>query len=460
MEAVDFDVLDAEACHATDSDSHSSGDEEEVVEPQADVSAPPSSTQLVAAAPVPAPSSVVPRSSGSSGSSSKLLSREDVLACVYNLGSAIQMTNQNLNSLINECTTIKETVKKQEQTQEEHTRKIDDIATQLSELQRGQRQVSAVKKSRELRLLLDFIVYYGMDSVNGVVVAFPSEVDRTLCIVVNVVLLHAAMNALCKSQVSAASWRRKEVHLLLSKLDVVDFRKQASTRGTYYDSFQRLFAVEHSSKSKVYDNYVAIEADHFFHAVATARKSTSQLPARVERDVKTHLFSPPLRKVVSVESSKYDEDDGAQQVLDTKMAWGHEVQREVLTLPVVRRFFKRMYELAEHSGERGFTGQDMAVPAAMWEQPSFHFFGLGAVFSNAGRPRMSLVAVNDPSSSSSEEEEEDEPEEDEEYEHTVPQPRGKQPPFAHPGFAAPAAKPHARTMTTQPNAPAAKRVKK
>jgi hypothetical protein len=328
--------------------------------------------------------------------------------------------------------------------------------------------VSAVKKSRELRLLLEFIVNYGMDSVNGVVVAFPVEINNTLCLVVNVVLLHAAMTALCKSQVSGTSWRRKEVHLLLSKLDIVDFRKQASTRGTYYDALQRLFAVNHASKTKVYDNYVAIEADHFFHAVATAKKSSSQLSPRVERDVKAHLFAASLRKVASVEAAKYDEEDGAQPMLDTKMAWGHEVQREVLCQPAVRRFFKRMYELAEQSGERGFTGGDLVVPATVWEQSSFHFFGLAPIFSNPGRPRLSLVTTTESSSSSGSSSEgedgEDEDDGDEDFEHTVVAPRGGKPAsFQNPGFGTPAVSGGSkapRAASAEAGAPPAKRSRK
>lgn len=255
---------------------------------------------------------------------------------------------------------------------------------------------TAVKNNRELRLLLEFIVTYGMDSVRGIVVAFPFMVEDVLCVVVNVPLLFHAMKAFIPGQLKAGGsnkrtkspgWTCNDVKVQLHKLEFLDYKK-CENREEYFHEFERTFgAVEKDLKRPPLDNYVVLYGDKFYYAYRTCRDNPTFLKPWVERDVVANKCKGGLLKLVDKDAARVHNDDELDAALDTKMAWGHEVQEEVLAAPAVRTFFKRMYELTGTASTQDAATQ--ALVAEKWTKP-FHFMGIKPVMAREVRTRRWL----------------------------------------------------------------------
>lgn len=291
-----------------------------------------------------------------------------------------------------ELQTKQETLQDKQEVMQQSIEKMERTMQDMRE------ENTAVKNNRELRLLLEFIVQYGMDSVRGVVVAFPFVVEGALCLVVNVPLLFGAMKAFIPHQLTAAAtaqkgkktkssgWTRRDVFVQLLKLEFLDYKK-CHNKNELFDLFESVFGVEerHAKRNNL-DNYVVLLADKLLYAYRTCKENHTFLKPWVERDVMAQRFKGGLSKVISEDAAEWKADD--EPALDTKMAWGHEVQKEVLRSKGVRLFYQRMYELAGTGGSSSSSAApappppDLGTEALMaekWKRP-FHFMGLKPVF--------------------------------------------------------------------------------
>jgi hypothetical protein len=285
-----------------------------------------------------------------------------------------------------ELQTKQETLQDKQEVMQQSIEKMERTMQEMRE------ENTAVKNNRELRLLLEFIVHYGMDSVRGIVAAFPFMVEGALCLVVNVPLLFGAMKAFIPHQLTAAAassnkgkkskssgWTRRDVLVQLLKLEFLDYKK-CHNKNELFDMFEAVFgAEERHAKRNNMDNYVVLLADKLFYAYRTCKENHTFLKPWAERDVLAQRFKGGLSKVINEDAAEWKSDD--EPALDVKMAWGHEVQKEVLRTKAVRLFYKRMYELAAAAGESG-CGRDSATEELMaekWKRP-FHFMGLKPVF--------------------------------------------------------------------------------
>jgi regulator of replication initiation timing len=314
-------------------------------------------------------------------------------------------------TLQEEQATLQEEQKHLQVNQEKMKESIEKMERTMQEMRE---ENAAVKKNAILRLMIEFMVTYGMDSQRGIVVAFPFIVEGALCLVVSVPLLLHAMKAFIPHQLTASSasmpkrgkstgWTRADVRAQLIQLDFLNY-KNSYMRDELFDQFESVFAVaEKASKPKRnthLDNYVPLYADKFFHAYRTCKEYHTFIKPWKEGEVTSQKMKGGLTTVISTASMTAnvapvygdDEEEGGEQEeawqehLNGKMAWGHEVQKEVLRRGAIRQFYKQMYELAA-----GPSPEMQALVAQKWMKP-FHFMGLKPVVGVAVKSRRLLVA--------------------------------------------------------------------
>jgi len=321
-------------------------------------------------------------------------------------------------TLQEEQATLQEEQKHLQVNQEKMQESIEKMERTMQEMRE---ENAAVKKNAILRLMIEFMVTYGMDSQRGIVVAFPFVVEGALCLVVSVPLLLHAMKAFIPHQLTASSasmpkrgkstgWTRADVRAQLIQLDFLNY-KNSYMRDELFDQFESVFAVpEKATKPKRnthLDSYVPLYADKFFHAYRTCKEYHTFIKPWKAGEVESQKMKGGLTTVISTASMTAnvaplygDEEEeggegggeeggearGRQPHLDGKMAWGHEVQKEVLRRGAIRQFYKQMYELAA-----GPSPEMQALVAQKWMKP-FHFMGLKPVVGVAVKSRRSLVA--------------------------------------------------------------------
>ena len=312
-------------------------------------------------------------------------------------------------TLQEEQATLQEEQKHLQVNQEKMQESIEKMERTMQEMRE---ENAAAKKNAILRLMIEFMVTYGMDSQRGIVVAFPFIVEGALCLVVSVPLLLHAMKAFIPHQLTASSasmpkrgkstgWTRADVRAQLIQLDFLNY-KNSYMRDELFDQFESVFAVaEKATKPKRnthLDSYVPLYADKFFHAYRTCKEYHTFIKPWKEGEVESQKMKGGLTTVISTASmtanvapsygdeEEEEEGGGRQQHLDGKMAWGHEVQKEVLRRGAIRQFYKQMYELAA-----GPSPEMQALVAQKWMKP-FHFMGLKPVVGVAVKSRRSLVA--------------------------------------------------------------------
>ena len=314
-------------------------------------------------------------------------------------------------TLQEEQATLQEEQKHLQVNQEKMQESIEKMERTMQEMRE---ENAAVKKNAILRLMIEFMVTYGLDSQRGIVVAFPFVVEGALCLVVSVPLLLHAMKAFIPHQLTASSasmpkrgkstgWTRADVRAQLIQLDFLNY-KNSYMRDELFDQFESVFAVaEKATKPKRnthLDSYVPLYADKFFHAYRTCKEYHTFIKPWKEGEVESQKMKGGLTTVISTasmtanvapsygdeEGGEEEEARGRQQHLDGKMAWGHEVQKEVLRRGAIRQFYKQMYELAA-----GPSPEMQALVAQKWMKP-FHFMGLKPVVGVAVKSRRSLVA--------------------------------------------------------------------
>lgn len=313
-------------------------------------------------------------------------------------------------ALQREQATLQREQKHLQSKQEKMQESIEKMERSMQEMRE---ENAAVKKNAVLRLILEFLVTYGLDSQRGIVVAFPFVIEGALCLVVSVPLLLHAMKAFIPHQLTASSasmqkrgkssgWTRADVRSQLIQLDFLNY-KNSYMRDQLFDQFESVFGVvEKTSKRGTHiDSYVPLYADKFFHAYRTCKEYHTFIKPWKEDEVERQKMKGGLTTVISTasmtagmrpdlgEDDEEEEEDGGRERderLDNKMAWGYEVQKEVLRRGAIRMFYKQMYELAA-----GPSPETQALVAQKWMKP-FHFMGLKPVVGATVRSRRFLVA--------------------------------------------------------------------
>lgn len=267
---------------------------------------------------------------------------------------------------------VKETRQEMEQRMEQFERNLQQIQHGQSEIKQKQNRVGCVADSRTLRALVEYIVDFGMDTTRGHVVAYPVFIDRSKkpYVAICTHLVFAGMTALFKAEYS--SLNRSTVNTLLRKLDYVQMTKELGKQLT------SLFAVRPLNNQSPDKMFVVVDVEHFWNAYQTCRESAPQLNKRLARDFRVMQATP--RCVWVDDAAKWESDRSKNAVLDGKMAWNSQVQREVLENKAVRKFFKCILKL------RGGDGKlELKSP--------FHFRGLVPVSTQecAVKTRQELV---------------------------------------------------------------------
>jgi uncharacterized membrane protein YgcG len=268
------------------------------------------------------------------------------------LHTSVKQTRQEVQETRQE---VKETRQEMEQRMEQFERNLQQIQHGQSEIKQKQNRVACVADSRTLRALVEFIVDFGMDTTRGHVVAYPVFIDRSKkpYVAICTHLVFAGMTALFKTEYS--SLNRSTVNTLLRKLDYVQMTKELGKQLT------SLFAVRPLNNQSPDKMFVVVDVEHFWNAYQTCRESAPQLNKRLAREFRVMQATP--RCVWVDDAAKWESDRNKNALLDGKMAWNSQVQREVLESKAVRKFFKCILKL------RGGDGQlELKSP--------FHFRGL------------------------------------------------------------------------------------
>lgn len=250
------------------------------------------------------------------------------------------------------------------QQQQQLQEQIVQLRTQMTQ---NQSRRPDGELSRELLMLVEFIVRYGMDTKRGRVVAFPiftsprAGSPEKLYLAICTPLVHEAFMAMFKDQWGDKFKNKTEVNTMLHKLN----HQQLSPDHRFLD---KLFAhTELRRNMPTKKVFVLADVRYFFNAWQSVA-GREQLQELSPRDLDCISFSRNQRSVWTDEAELHWGKQDAKYL--TKMAWNLPVQREVLVAHN-RAVHAFMREIA--------TLQDRASEWIVPEGEVFHFSGFNYV---------------------------------------------------------------------------------
>lgn len=252
-------------------------------------------------------------------------------------------------------------------------RKVDDLAQEVRDLKQGLRLhktdmdcgLDHIERYQNLSQVFDFIGRYGMDTRTGYVVAFPVFIGDRLYVALSLHLLHYALFALMPRYArGVASFTLAGLKTLMSLIKSHAFGHVKILELT------RLLAVE------PYAGTAQRQASNNIHAwriyepsvfIAAIRKAQQCAGNFVEVEctpdsLSADFWSTKRRQMFCNHFTS----------LPTRMAWGHEVQAEVLDSPAVAAFFDLVKAQADAQADEA----EAEVQAEAKAVAPFHFCGL------------------------------------------------------------------------------------
>ncbi len=325
-------------------------------------------------------------------------------AAINQMTNALSVVHSEVKTLSTELQDLKKG------SQQEATRLLGEVRKETETIREEltakfnaqKEEVAVVNDVHELRLVLEFLVRFGMDTTNGYVAAFPVHLCGSLRVAISLSLLTLGMTRLFTRTTKKYKLTQINVLKLLIRLQTV-----AVDSDELHKVLTPLFAVRPYAKGKrVEDGWVVLDARYFVRVIAQVTACPPTLTAP-EKAIKSLKYSPSKYVMWSQESMK-----GANAYdYPNKMAWAFQLQKEVLSLPSVAEFFALVPCASESKEEEE-------------KKTVFHFRGLECVFDVDVLSHAELLKRVAPTVCDGEEEDEaskneegeEEEEEEEEYE--------------------------------------------
>ena len=258
--------------------------------------------------------------------------KHSITLAIINQGTIDRITgsvstlHDKMNTLSNDVDDLKVAAAQAEQRITEQIR---------AEIKAQKNEIRALSDFYEIRLCFEFIEKYGCNTTNGYVTYFPVHLSGKSCVSICLPLLNICMKKYYPALVSKHKLDIKTLMKWFVRLETI-----AVTSSDVDDTLMQLFGFRgYSTHRANYDSFVTFETAYFIKILEQLKNFPSVL-MEPEKTLDRHKYTDGV-KVMHSTVSKTD------PALHHKMAWGCEVQREVLELQSVREFFQMLQQDVE-----------------------------------------------------------------------------------------------------------------